>query len=90
MATILFFVSNMSQRANTEPLSRCLEAKLRECREALIFFEKAVKTAGAQTPGQKQEVLISAIATSAICHKSAYRIYVSILVWLSDEELDRR
>ena len=80
----------MSQRANTETLSRRLEAKLRECRESLSFLEKAMKMAGGQTPGQEQEVLVSAIETSAIFHKSADRIYESLLVWLSEEELDHR
>ena len=80
----------MSQRANTETLSRRLEAKLRECRESLSFLEKAVKTAGGQTPEQEQEVLILAIETSAISHKSADRVYESQLVWLSEEELDHR
>ena len=45
---------------------------------------------GGQTPGQEQEVLVSAIKTSAISHKSADRIYESLLVWLSEEELDHR
>ena len=45
---------------------------------------------GGQTPGQEQEVLVSAIETSAISHKSADRIYESLLVWLSEEELDHR
>ena len=74
----------MSPRANTKTLSRRLEAKLRECRESLAFLEKA----GGQTPGQEQEVLISAIETSAISHKSANRIYKSLIVWLSEEDLD--
>ena len=80
----------MSQRANTETLSRRLEAKLRKCRESLSFLEKAVKMFGGQTPGQEQEVLVSAIKTSAISDKSADRIYESVLVWLSEEELDHR
>ena len=80
----------MSQRANTEALSRRLEAKLRECRESLSFLEKAVKMSGGQTPGQEQEVLVSGIETSAISHKSADRIYESLLVWLSEEKLDHR
>ena len=80
----------MSPRACTETLSRRLEAKLSECRESLSFLEKAVKMAGGQTPGQEQEVLVSAIETSAIFHKSADRIYESLLVWLSEEELDHR
>ena len=87
---IYFPVNNMSQRANTETLSRRLKAKLRECRESLSFLEKAVKMSGGQTPGQEQEVLVSAIETSAISHKSADRIYESLLVWLSEEELDHR
>ena len=58
----------MSKQKNTEPLSRRLEAKLRECREALIFLEQAVKTSGAEMPGHEQEILISAIETSNICH----------------------
>ena len=33
---------------------------------------------GGQTPGQEQEVLVSAIETSAISHKSADRIYISM------------
>ena len=45
---------------------------------------------GGQTPGQEQEVLVSAIETSAISHKFADRIYESLLVWLSEEELDHR
>ena len=45
---------------------------------------------GGQTPGQEQEVLVLAIETSAISHKSADRIYESLLVWLSEEELDHR
>ena len=67
---------------------RRLEAKLRECRECLSFLEKAVKMSGGQTPRQQQEVLVSAIETSAISHNSADRIYESLLVWLSEEELD--
>ena len=85
---IYFPVNSMSQRANTETLSRRLEAKLRECRESLSFLEKAVKIAGGQTPGQKQEVLVSAIETSTIYHISADRINESLLVWLSEKELD--
>ena len=43
-----FFVKqHMSKGDNTEPLPRRLEAKSKDCREALIFVEKAVKTAGA-------------------------------------------
>ena len=87
---IYFPVINMSPRACTETLSRRLEANLRECRESLSFLEKAVKMAVGQTPGQEQEVLVSAIETSAIFHKSADRIYESLLVWLSEEELDHR
>ena len=51
------------------------------------FLEKAVKMAGGQTPGQEREVVVSAIETSVIFHKSADRIYESLLVWLSEEEL---
>ena len=80
----------MSSQACTETLSRRLEAKLRKCRQSLSFLEKAVKMAGGQTPGQEQEVLVSAIETSAIFHKSADRLYESLLVWLSEEELDHR
>ena len=61
---IYFPVNNMSKRANTETLSRRLEAKLRECRESLSFLEKEVKMAGDQIPGQDQEVLVSAIEIS--------------------------
>ena len=85
---IYFPVNNMRPRACTETLSWCLEAWLRECRESLSFLEKAVKMAGSQTAGQGQEVLVSAIETSAIFHKSADRIDESLLVWLSEEELD--
>ena len=70
----------MSQRASTETLSRRRGVKLRKCKESLIFLDKTMKTPGAQTPGQEQEVLISAIETSAICHKSADWIYESLLV----------
>ena len=80
---IYFPVNNMSPRACTETLSQRLVAKLREGKESLSFLEKAVKMAGGQTPGQEQ-------SASAIFHKSADRIYESLLVWLSEEELDHR
>ena len=52
--------------------------------------EEAVKTSGAQTPVQEKEVLISAIETSVVCHKWTDIIYESLLIWISEEELDNR